>query len=348
MKRVIKNCLLVLGMGFAAAALISRWPEIQPRLAGTNCWLLAMAGAGLLIYQFINAGVWSLVLGSLGQRVPFAKSARVWLQSEALRWLPGGIWGYGSRVVNARELGVEKGRASTSLVLELALTNLAWGLTACLLFFTPLAGKAFAFLGHLITKHSSWIMVSASAAGMAALALFLALFLCKTARGRVLRDKLKGLLPWGELDLATTFQTTLAYLGLCFYNGLLLALVILAVPNLSLSPFVVIGIGGAAWLAGFWAIGVPGGIGVREAALAGMLAVFGDLDSGIAVAILWRGIQVVVELISLGLVSLPVFRMGHGAEQEKTTVALRQDEESGAEAVPQARPFRRFRLLNLL
>lgn len=333
MKKIVKNTLLALGMTLAAAALISRWPEIQPRLSGSNWSLLFLVALGLLGYQFLNAGVWSLVLNALGHKSPFGKTAKIWLQSEALRWLPGGIWGYGSRVLNAKELGVSKPKASSSLILEIALTNIAWALTATLVIFTPLLPLALTKLSNIFSRDSMVaLLFGVSAACMAALAL--ALYLTKK---KIHSKKLLHLLPWRELKLKSLSNTLLSYLGLCFFNGLLLWLVIKAVPNLSISPLMALGIGGSAWLAGFWAIGVPGGIGVREAALATMLAVFGDMDSAITVAVLWRTLQVSVEIISLLLVSLPIFNI----QKENLTQDL--------PFVTKAKgKFKNFRLLNYI
>lgn len=329
MKKYLKNTLLAIGMSLAAAALVSRWPEVQPRLAGANWWLLAVAGLGLLVYQFINAGVWSQVLGSLGHRVSFRQAAKVWLQSEALRWIPGGIWGYGSRVVNARELGVAKGKASASLILELALTNVAWTLAAGLLLLTPLATLAWEQIGQWLSIGSSPLLLIGLLPPLIGLGTVLIL---KVPFLNRLALKLRNLLPWRELQLARTLRTGFSYLGLCLFNGLLLWAVTQAVPGLEAPFLAAIGIAGGAWLAGFWAIGVPGGIGVREAALAGMLAIYGSLDAGIAVAVLWRSMQVAVELISLLLVTHPL-----GAPSHDTPSAPVRE-----------RRFRSFRFLNLL
>lgn len=302
MNKTLKNALLFSCVTIAALVLMSRWPEILPRLAGANWLLLSAATIGLLIYQFLNAGVWSLVLGALGHRAPFAKAAKIWIQSEALRWLPGGIWGYGSRVFNASELGVSKAKASSSLVLELALTNLAWATTAALLLFTPLAGLVRESARQFLEELTPSILLSLTVT--TALALMTVILVFRTKKHHLLRH-LTTRLSWQELHGGRVACTLIAYSALCIFNGLLLWLVIVAVPNLSMSPLVAIGIGGGAWLAGFWAIGIPGGIGVREAALAAMFAFFGDLDSGLAVAVLWRALQMTVELASLLLVSLP-------------------------------------------
>lgn len=329
MKKYLKNTLLVVGMSLAAAALISRWPEVQPRLVGANWWLLALTGLGLLAYQFINAGVWSQVLGALGHRASFRQTAKVWLQSEALRWIPGGIWGYGSRIVNAQELGVAKGKASASLILEIALTNVAWAATASLLLFTPILSQLAGQVAQWLPSSDSPLLLIGLLPPLIGLG---AVLVRKVPLLNRMAGRLRKLLPWRELQPARTLRTVLSYFGLCLFNGLLLWMVTLAVPGLDVPLVAAIGIAGGAWLAGFWAIGVPGGIGVREAALAGMLSLYGSLDSGIAVAVLWRSMQVAIELISLLLVTHPLV--------------------SSSEAVSSApsgpRRFRNFRFLNLL
>lgn len=313
MKKVIKNLLLALGIGLAVAALVARWPEVQPRLGGANWILLGLAAAGLLLYQLLNAGVWSRVLGALGHSVPFGQAARVWLQSEALRWLPGGIWGYGSRVVNARELGVDKGRASASLMLELALTNVAWMVMGGLLLLTPLAGMAVEAVEARMPQEFPWLLVGAGGLGVLG-AVLLMLWKCGSVRRLIL--KVLGKLPWKETSPSQSLVALASYVVLCVFNGFLLWVVTRAVPGLNVNLLTAIGIGGGAWLVGFWAIGVPGGIGVREAALAGMLAFFGDLDAGIAVAVLWRAMQMAIELVSLVIVTLP-FRIGTEGKEER-------------------------------
>ena len=75
-----------------------------------------------LAYRPLNAGVWTWILASLGHRVPYFRGMRVWLTSESLRWLPGSIWGFCSRVDGARTLGVPATIASISLPVELIVT----------------------------------------------------------------------------------------------------------------------------------------------------------------------------------------------------------------------------------
>ena len=95
-------------------------------------------------------------------------------------------------------------------------------------------------------------------------------------------------------------RAVVSYFTLCLLNGTLLWLVTLSVPGLVAPWASVIGIGGTAWLIGFFAIGVPGGIGVREAILAGLLVRYGPMESAVTVAVVFRAAQVIAELIALG------------------------------------------------
>jgi uncharacterized membrane protein YbhN (UPF0104 family) len=67
----------------------------------------------------------------------------------------------------------------------------------------------------------------------------------------------------------------------------------------TVSPAAAIGANAAGWLAGFFAIGVPGGIGVREAGAALLLSPIMPWQEAALAAALWRVLQIVAELVSL-------------------------------------------------
>lgn len=300
MKTILRNFLLVSGICLAVAALASYWPKVAPLLGNVDPGRLGAVAAGLLIYQLINAGVWSQVLAALGRATPFAQTSRVWLRSEALRWLPGGIWGYGSRIVSARKLGVDRTRASASLVLELALTNLAWGATALLLLASPMALDGFALLS---SKVSLSLFIGFASASI--VAILIAHF---SGLGRWFLKQVNARIPLAEVRPAMAFRALLSYLALCAFNGFIFWQMTRVIPGLEVDLLSAIGIAGAAWLAGFWAIGVPGGIGVREAAITAMLTYYGSIEAGIAVAVMWRALQMFVEIVALGIATLPAPR----------------------------------------
>ena len=295
MKKALKSIALLVAVSIACIALRSMGAQVAGVLAQINIPLILLAVVGLALYQWLNAGTWSAVFAGLGRNVPFSATVRVWIESESMKWLPGGIWGYGSRVVNARKLGVELPVASAALATELSLTVLAWFLTA--LWILPTA------IGHdLADRALAWVALSrllpwvggciAAAAAMLIPGVRAAFF---QILGRFI-PRGEGL-NWQPRSLIRAF---VSYLGLCLANGTLLWLVTLAIPGLDVPWATAIGVGGVAWLAGFFAIGVPGGIGVREAALAGLLAWHGSMEAAIAAAVVFRAAQVLAELIALG------------------------------------------------
>ncbi|MEZ5330105.1 MAG: hypothetical protein R3F19_34090 [Verrucomicrobiales bacterium] len=91
---------------------------------------VAAAAVVAFIYLPLNASVWGLVLRSLGTDVSRVRAGSLWIRCEAMRYLPGGIWGYASRVVEACRLGVSKGISAVSLSVELVITALSWGIVA--------------------------------------------------------------------------------------------------------------------------------------------------------------------------------------------------------------------------
>lgn len=289
---------MVTAVSLACVALMKMGGEVAQVFGRVNWMLVALAVGGLAIYQYLNAGTWKDVYSCLSKDVSRGETVRIWIRSESMKWLPGGIWGYSSRVIASRRLGVDLPTASAALAAELSLTVMAWALTAVLILPTTigndLSERAIAFVAGSGD-------IAAFSVVVASLGFCLLIF---TQRVRSVFSKVitrflpsvKGL----EIRPGALSRSVVSYLGLCVFNGTLLWLITLAVPGVSIPWSATVGVGGVAWLAGFFAIGVPGGIGVREAALAGLLAWYGNLESAAAAAVLFRAAQVVAELLALG------------------------------------------------
>lgn len=275
-------------------------------------WALAsMAVAGLAIYQWLNAGTWKDVYSGIGKNVSRSETTRVWIRSESMKWLPGGIWGYSSRVIASRRLGADLPTASAALALELSLTVVAWGFTALLILPTAIggdiAGRVLAFATH--SRGGIFLLAVGLFAALGGLFLVPRVrTICSRILGRFI-PSLAGL----ELRPRSLARALASYFGLCVWNGTLLWVIVLAVPGVSIPWAATLGLGGVAWLVGFFAIGVPGGIGVREAALAGMLAWYGGMESAVAAAVLFRAAQVLAELVALGVALLIDWKISRNA-----------------------------------
>ncbi|MFD2256056.1 hypothetical protein ACFSSA_05150 [Luteolibacter algae] len=309
-KKAIKPVLLACAIGLPLSILWKNLPEVLSAAKGANYGLVAMVLLGLVAYTIINASVWSEVLRGLGCGVSRLTATRTWIECEAMKWLPGGIWGYASRVVKAPAIGVPKAIAGASLVAELLITIMAWAVLGGvgLLLDGKILDELLIKLGGENADAGSlyWIIPVAGAAIGAALVAI------KPVRSAVL----KRLAPlrvhgWSALPLLRSF---LAYLGLCVFHAFMLMLLVKAVfsDSVDFSFATASAADGGAWLIGFFAIGVPGGIGVREAGIAWFLANYLPLPDAIAIAVMWRALQIFAELLALGGSLL----IGHLSHQE--------------------------------
>ncbi len=275
-------------MGLAVLALSDHLKKLPEQMSMIDLQVLGLVMIGLILYQILNASLWAEVLKSLALRVPHKNCARIWIESESMKWLPGSVWSYGSRIVSAQRLSLTKKQTSISMVLEVILTNFAWAALAATIVFNK-------ELLHLVTPALLRLSDHLLPLTIAASIIFaLLIFHAKTIATRI-----------QEIFTITTFhplqaiKTAGMYLVLCLGNTALLWVLIQAVPNLTLNYSTTIVIASCAWLAGFWAIGIPGGIGVREAVLVIALSQYGSIESAILVSILWRAIQMISEISTL-------------------------------------------------
>lgn len=277
----------VVAVGILLVGFGSQLPSAAQAAANANGLLLFAVFAGLVAYTWLNASVWSDVLAGLGEQPGRVRATRLWIRSEVMKWLPGGIWGYASRVVKAPEIGVERSVAGASLVAELLLTIAAWAVLALI----GLIGSGSLLLGLVEMPSTSALMIAVSGfllGLMAMVVLRRRLWHVIAARLAPLRDR-----SWKVSSLVRAFVT---YLGLCLFHAALLHVLVLAfLPETEGLAFFAT-VDGMAWLIGFFAIGVPGGIGVREAGMAWLLGQVMPMPEAVAIAVSWRALQLAAEM----------------------------------------------------
>jgi len=285
-----------IAVGCVVLALLPRANEVKLSLSRMSAGCLVIALALCLAYWFLNAGIWSWILESVGYPVPYLAGVRVWLTSESLRWIPGpgSICGACSRVTAARGLGVPLVVASISLPLELSVAVAGWGTVAVI-------GLTLSGLGlRLLSTYAGLIILFCAAGLLGVLGL-------RLARPWISRQ------PW----FCAGLERLQALLHLRFRRDLLIRSYLMAVGLNALhgigfwlmlaglggqhmvNPVAAIGANAAGWLLGFFAIGIPGGIGVREAGAALVLSPLMPWQQAVLAAALWRVLQIVAELASL-------------------------------------------------
>ena len=291
---VIRRLLPWVAIGCVILALLPRTNELRQCLERLSLgWLVPALGL-CLAYWFLNAGVWSLILESLGYPLPYLTGVRAFLTSESLRWLPGGVWKFASRVDAAQNLGIPIVIASISLPVELATVVFSWVIVA--LGGIILSGLASRFF----ITYANWLL---PASGVVVVGLVLASLIWPIlSRQSWIRTKLEQLRTMLKLKLklGILVRSELVYIALNVLHGLGLWLVLAGMGyQHTVSPVAAVGANAIGWLTGFFAMVVPGGIGVRETATAFLLSPLMPWQDAALAAILWRALQIVAELVSL-------------------------------------------------
>ena len=252
-----------------------------------------------IAYRVVNPLGWTLTLSSLGYKTDKVRSIRIWLLAESRRWLPGGVWGYASRAIQAEKIGVPVSVASASMLVEFLITVTAAAvvsLVGLLFYYHQLSST----LNQLIVDRTggklwillTWAVLVTSTCGALGL----------VAR-RKLVEKIQGFLErlgalreirfsWPKLFAALGYMVVMAGLNGCVN----LSLLPIVDAGYSVPFIVMIAATATAWIIGFLAFFSPGGILIREAALAAILLPWLPYEAGITLAVLSRIAQLLAEV----------------------------------------------------
>jgi hypothetical protein len=108
-------------------------------------------------------------------------------------------------------------------------------------------------------------------------------------------DRLRELRRTG-IDGPDLFKSFLFYIAMGLLNGATLVVIVRSFPEGTDCPiWAVIAANAVAWLVGFFALFAPGGLIVREACLASLLAPWMTPGHAITIALAWRLIQIIAE-----------------------------------------------------
>lgn len=263
-----------------------------PFVAGT---LLA------ILYRITNPFAWNLVIRGLGHKVSVENSTRIWLLAESRRWLPGGIWGYTSRAIAAKEIGLNKTTASTSMAIELLVTIVA---AACVsMIGVTIHYKELQSTVSELTKTSSLNSGLLPGILIVSIAGAVVVLLLRNTLQQKIQNVIQKFKSLRGVNLQTNWLVaSVAYLILmAALNGTINSVLLNAVSSQNVPMIAMIAATATAWIIGFFAFFSPGGILVREAALAALLLPWLPYETGFALAILSRFAQLFAEVIGMGL-----------------------------------------------
>ncbi len=303
----IFNVLLLITVTIFVTKSMHGYREDIARVRELDFATLAFGFSCCLVYRISNAHGWSYVLDALGQKLKPTIALRIWLTSEACRWLPGSVWSYGSRTLQARRQGISAMAAGSSLLLELLLTVFAWCVVAAIgmyVYREAFASQLDKIPDHVVRLTGQILLILA----LAVVGMSRAFHISLSAKFEMLQHQLYTLTAMRP-NKRSAFVALAYYVAMCFLHGIAFKVILdAAVPHSDVPLLAACTANGVSWLIGFFAILAPGGLVVRESVLAAMLATWMPGDHALAAAIIWRLVQVAAELACMFLIQIPYFQ----------------------------------------
>lgn len=257
----------------------------------------------------INGSSWFLVLRALGNKIDYLASIRIWLLSNASRFIPGVVWQYGGRIYLSSKIGIPASKTLIALLTESIFVMTAGLIIALAIFsFGHYAGgikisrTAILILPLLITAISLFN-------NQKMMTKIIAIFQKITGK--------EGEVKSFKLSIYWILILLLSYLLQFIFAGSVLFFLARQATNLDWNLYAIfIGIYTASWLLGYITIIAPAGLGVQEISIATMLSFYFTETSSAympfpiasMIAILFRVILLLNEAITILFVSIIVKR----------------------------------------
>ena len=305
--RWVERGAVLVVFGFLAWYLARHWREVSaydwtidgPRLALASA-LVVLAYSGFVL-------TWRRVLRAFGGRLTVADAHRVWYFGNLGRYVPGKIFQLAGTAYLARAKGVDP-LVTLAASLAAQLFVIGGGVIVALVALPEIAGRAAPGL------EAAALALAAAFALVALTPLFGLLHRLALRVAR--RPELHTAIPFRERLVVLVASTALmALFGLAF------SLFVTATTTAPRDEVrALIGISAAGYLAGFLAVFVPGGLGVREGVYALLLGLYIPPSVAVAVAILSR---LWLTLCELAVVGFLVARYGVADLRASTPTAPR-------------------------
>jgi len=268
----------VAGVAFVAKTLITRWDDVTDAFQQVNAPnLIVSLMLGLLAMTSIG-WIWVQMISDKGYPVAHRRAMRWYFTGQLGKYVPGGIWPIVGRAELAARNGVPRKDAYASTGLSLVTTYLAAIVAIAVgAAFSPgrwpislLIASALG-IGYYVFSHEklrSKVITIATKISPAAQSL--------TEPKRLATLTLMHLPSWILMSLSTSVTASAfgAHIGI----------------------FQMLFITSTSWLAGFVVVGVPGGIGVREAIFTSLAGGIIGTPLAVSLALMSRVVFIAVDL----------------------------------------------------
>lgn len=247
--------------------------------------MIALAMLPLLASYWINSLVWKVSLEEFGTRVPAGHAFIIVNYSQISKYIPGRIW----VALGLMKLAWDRGVAPEKSLGAMALANIYVVASGCIITLISVFTS-----NSDIALNPLWLilLVAACLPAMHPKTLHLAVETWQNLTGRNV----------GELKASYKKIVLAMSIGAIYWIAVSISFWILALslyPAYDGGPFVLTGAIIVSWLLGFMAFFMPGGLGVREASMAYILAPAWGNAFAVTMAIASRALFVVGDLCAL-------------------------------------------------
>lgn len=302
-KHAIRAAALLLIAIFVALAVWKAWSLLPPHYDWQISWPLLVGGYLLLVTQELSfAVIWRAILARLGSHLDVRSAQQIYLGSEFVRYIPGNVWHVFTRILWAERRGVPRVSGLASMTIELAtkIASAALVFALTLLVWPDVRGLAGA-LGTNAASRSIPLTIGLVGVPLLLVGLHPRLLVGVLNFGlrRLHRAPVTFQLRYRDLLVITLYWAASWVVGGAGFYLIVLALA----PAVAFSPAafaICAGIYAIGWDIGFLSFITPSGIGFREAAIAGALALAGLVQVAavaIAIALVARLLGTAAELI---------------------------------------------------
>lgn len=272
MLKTFKIILPVVALAFIAKLLFDYWPEIAATSWSFSYWQLFASLVVLVALFFLDALGWWLILAAGGDRIPVSAAIAVWLRSSLSRYIPGVLWAYAGRAVLAKEHGVAGKACLRSMLIEnimLVLGSFTIGMPA-------IAVQLTANVKVIAVIYLLFVIATLCLLSSTGLRILAKLSLVNRYTEAIGLPSVKPL--WPVYLFYCAFWAIFAVVFIVFLIGLDVHFASVSTALLAGCAF------SASFCIGFVLVVFPGGLGIREVTLFGLLSGLVGPASGIVIS----------------------------------------------------------------
>jgi hypothetical protein len=286
-----RTLLILAALAPLGYSIYKKWPELEASMRGVHWSPFSMALLVLLPVMAVVGMVPWYSLRHLGHPFSYLKATGIYFFTQIFKYLPGGFWAFPGRVAVYQFLGVGSAQSVISVFRE----------TAAMFLGAAAVGLLGLLQGFSLSSNLRWaigfgILVSAGV---------ILLIQMPWAWKVFSRFKLLSSSPLASYGKTDSRQRGIAWLPWTFLGSIIFwflfglpfrQMAVAVYPQIaSLSWLEAASIFALAWCAGFVVVFIPAGIGVRESALALLLANIMPDGAALSLALLSRVAWILAE-----------------------------------------------------